>query len=205
MKRPTQRTQPLPPGLSGTASFSPRIRLFRAVWHFAWLLLASWTPPPLHPWRRLLLRAFGAKIAPTARIYASAYVWYPPHLSMGPYSVMGPHVYCYCQDRITLESFVTVSQFSKLVTGTHDIDSPGFVLTTKPIVLKDHSWIAADAFVGPGVTVGEGAVLGARGATFSSLEPWGVYVGLPARKIRTRERGVLGCLAQKRPGGDASR
>jgi putative colanic acid biosynthesis acetyltransferase WcaF len=46
--------------------------------------------------------------------------------------------------------------------------------------------VAAEAFVGPGVTLGDGAVLGARGVAFADLEPWTVYIGNPMREVRKR-------------------
>ena len=70
--------------LEGGPSFPLRHRLFRAGWIVAWTLLARWTPPPLHAWRRLVLRLFGARLAPAARVYASARVWYPPEPRHGP-------------------------------------------------------------------------------------------------------------------------
>ena len=175
-------------GLS-PASFSLRHRLFRAVWGVTWLLLAAWTPPPLHLWRRFLLRLFGAKLAPGARIYGSANIWYPPNLTMGRNAVIGWKVNVYCQGPVTLGDYAIVSQFAHLVSGTHDIDNPGFQLLTKPIQIGDHAWVAANAFVGPGVTIGEGAVLGACGVTFKDLPPWTVHAGNPARFIRDRKRG----------------
>ncbi|WP_244294672.1 hypothetical protein [Pannonibacter sp. P2PFMT1] len=79
-----------------------------------------------------------------------------------------------------------VAQCAYLLGGTHDIDDPSFQLVTKPIVIGSHAWIAACAIVGPGVTVGDGAVLGGGAVTFSDLEPWSVYIGNPAKKLRTR-------------------
>ncbi|VTZ26248.1 putative glycose-acyl transferase (fragment) [Methylocella tundrae] len=76
------------------------------------------------------------------------------------------------------------------MSGTHDIDSPTFQLYTRPIRICRYAWVASDAFVGPGVTVGEGAVLGARGVAFKSLEPWTVYGGNPARVIRKRRSAI---------------
>jgi putative colanic acid biosynthesis acetyltransferase WcaF len=185
-------TQPLDAKCSsavvGKPSFSLSNRLVRTVWNLTWLLLASWTPPPLHPWRRLLLRLFGAKIASTARIYGSARVWYPPHLEMGEYSVMGWQTNCYCQAKVTLEDYANVAQRAFLCAGTHDINDEHFQLITKPIVIKRHAWLAADVFVGPGVTVGEGAVIGARGVAFKDLEPWTVYIGNPLRELKRRRK-----------------
>ncbi len=174
-------------GVHGGAYFSLKHRIFRGVWNIVWLLLASWTPPPLHPWRRFLLRLFGAKIGKHTRIYGSARIWYPPNLEMGDYSVLGWKVNCYSQGKVILEDYANVAQYVHLVTGSHDIDDPSFQLFTKPIRVCRHAWLASDCFVGPGVTVGEGAVLGGRGVAFKDLEPWTVYVGNPAKPIRKRK------------------
>lgn len=175
-------------GVFAGVSFSARHRLYRAIWNATWLLLAAWTPPPLHGWRAMLLRMFGARIGPGARIYGSARIWYPPNLEMGANAVLGWRVNCYNQGRIVLEDHAVVSQFAHLVSGTHDIDDPGFQLRTHPIRIGRNAWVAANAFVGPGVTIGEGAVLGAAGVAFNDLEPWTVYGGNPARVIRPRAK-----------------
>ncbi len=174
-------------GVHGGAYFSLKHRLFRAVWNIAWLLLASWTPPPLHAWRRFLLRLFGAKISRSARIYGSARIWYPPNLEMDDFAVLGWRANCYNQGMIKFGRYATASQYSHLVSGTHEIDDPHFQLVTRPIELGDHAWVASGAFVGPGVTIGEGAVLGACAVAFKRLDPWTVYVGNPARAIRARK------------------
>lgn len=172
--------------LEGGASFSLGHRVFRSLWNIVWLLLASWTPPPLHRWRNLLLRGFGAKLHPSARVYGTARVWYPPNLSMAEHAVMGPRVTCYCQDTITIGKKATVSQGAHLCAGTHDIADPDFQLITKPIVIESLAWVAAEAFIGPGVTVGEGAVVGARAVLFKNAGSWGVYAGNPAKRIKER-------------------
>jgi putative colanic acid biosynthesis acetyltransferase WcaF len=170
----------------GGPSFSLSHRVFRLLWNTTWLLLASWTPPMLHAWRRNLLRLFGAKIDPTAVIYGSARIWFPPNLEMGPHACLGPRVNCYAMAKIRLEQYALVSQGAHLCAGSHDIDDAHFQLIARSITIGANAWIAAEAFVGPGVTVGEGAVLGARGVAFRDLPPWTVYVGNPARQIRRR-------------------
>lgn len=172
----------------GGAYFSLKHRMFRGVWNITWLLLASWTPPPLHAWRRFLLRLFGARIGRGARIWGSTRIWYPPNLEMGDYAVLGWKANCYSQDKIVLEDYANVAQYVHLVSGSHDIDDPNFQLVTRPIRICRSAWIASDAFVGPGVTVHEGAVLGGRAVTFKDLEPWAVYVGNPARSVRMRKK-----------------
>jgi putative colanic acid biosynthesis acetyltransferase WcaF len=172
----------------GGPSFGFGHRAYRAVWMLSWGLLAAWTPPVFNPWRRVLLRLFGARIAGTARIHASARIWYPANLEMEDQSCLGPRVECYTMAKITLGPYALASQGAHLCAGTHDIDDPHFQLRAAPIAIGARAWIAADAFVGPGVTVGEGAVLGARGVAFSDLEPWTVYIGNPAREVRKRRR-----------------
>ena len=172
----------------GGPSFSLGNRLFRGIWRLAWFLLASWTPPFLHSWRRFLLRIFGSKIAQSAYVYGSVRIWYPPNLEMAEHSCLGPEVNCYCMAKISLGPHALASQGAHLCAGTHDIDDPHFQLITRPIAIGARAWIAAEAFVGPGVTVGEGAVLGARGVAFRDLEPWVVYAGNPMQEIRKRRR-----------------
>jgi putative colanic acid biosynthesis acetyltransferase WcaF len=111
---------------------------------------------------------------------------------MGDYSCLGPGVDCYTVSLIRIGSYATVSQYSFLCAASHDIDSPDMKLITAPIVLADHVWVAADAFVGPGVTVQEGAVVGARASVFKDVAPWTVVGGNPARALRLRSRAILG-------------
>ena len=172
--------------LEGGPSFALSHRLFRLVWQASWLLLAAWTPPPLRRWRRRVLVAFGARLAPGADVRASARVWYPPNLVMGNGAVLGPGATCYNIARVTIGARTVVSQGAHLCTGSHDLADPHFQLVAKPIVLGDRVWIAAEAFVGPGVMAGDGAVLGARAAAFSDLSAWTVYRGNPAGAIRLR-------------------
>lgn len=172
--------------LEGGPSFSLQNRLVRACWNVVWLLLASWTPPPFHRWRNWLLRQFGANLHPTARVYGQAKVWYPPNLTMHAYAVLGPHADCYCQGRITIGEKATVSQGAYLCAGTHDISDPSFQLVTRPIVIGSRAWVAADAFIGPGVAIHDGAVIGARAVLFKDAEAMGVYVGNPAVLIKHR-------------------
>lgn len=167
-------------------TFDLRHRLYRLLWQACWLLLARWTPPPAHRWRIALANLFGARIDPTAALYPSVRIWYPRHLTMQARSTLAPGVSCYCVAPVTLGVYAIVSQGAQLCTATHDLDDPAFQLLAAPIRLGAHSWICAEAFVGPGVSLAEGAVLGARGAAFRDLPAWTVSGGVPARVIRAR-------------------
>ncbi|RYY89773.1 MAG: putative colanic acid biosynthesis acetyltransferase [Comamonadaceae bacterium] len=170
----------------GGPSFTLWNRVFRAVWALTWAVCASWTPPPLRGWRRFLLKLFGARMGVLADVRGSATVWYPPHLEMADRSLLAERVNCYNMAPISLAEGALVSQGAHLCAGSHDITTPEFQLFARPIAIGARSWVAAEAFVGPGVTIGEGAVLGARAVTFGPLEPWGVYTGNPARLLKRR-------------------
>ena len=171
----------------GGASFDLRNRAYRAIWIASWLLLARWTPPPMHAWRRSVLRPFGAKVGRNVRIYASTRVWYPPNLVLHDGVLLGPGVNCYNQGLITIGSNAVVSQGAHLCASTHDISDPHFQLQLKPIEIGSRAWVAAEAFIGPGASVGEGVVIGARAVFFGSAEPWTVYAGNPARQLKHRK------------------
>lgn len=176
------------PPIEGGPTFSRAQRLHRAIWITTWLFLCSWTPPFLYKWRRLILVIFGANLHPTARVYSSAKIWLPANLTMEENSCIGPKSNIYTMAPIKLGAHSLVSQGAFLCTGSHNIDQKSFPLVTKPIEIGCHAWVAAEAFVGPGVKIGSGAVLGARSCAFHHLEPWTVYVGNPAIKRRTRCR-----------------
>lgn len=165
---------------AGAPSFSFRHRLLRIIWGITWKLLGSWTPPPMRKWRVFLLRTFGASVDYTAQVYGSAKIWYPPNLKMHRYSSIGPDVICYSMGPIEIGEYTVISQRAHLCTGTHDIHHESFQVYAQPICIKENAWVCAEAFVGPGVTIGNGAVLAARAAAFGSLEDWSIYKGNPA-------------------------
>lgn len=174
--------------LEGGASFSLGNRVLRVVWGTAWLVLARFTPPPLHPWRRLILRLFGARVGKGARVHASAAIWLPANLELGDHALIGPGARIYNQGRIRIGARTVISQRAHLCASSHAIDDPHFQLVLRPVTIGAGCWVAAEAFVGPGVTMADGAVLAARGALFDDAEADGVYRGNPAVKIKERRR-----------------
>src|SRR5690606_9190408 len=129
----------------------------------------------------------GAKIGKNANIYASAKIWAPWNLEIGKFSGLGPGVDCYNQGKIIIGDHCNISQKTYLCASTHDFTASNFPLVLRPIEIKDQVWIAADAFIGPGVSIGEGAVVGARTAVFRDVEKWSVVGGNPAKFIKKRE------------------
>jgi len=136
----------------------------------------------------MILRLFGASMHKTAIVRSSARIWWPANLTMDAHSSLGPGSICYNVAPVTLAPFAIVSQGAHLCTAGHNIDQHDFPLTAAPIHIGACAWIAAEAFVGPGVSMAEGAVLGARGVSFRDMEPWIVYAGNPAKAVRQRRR-----------------
>lgn len=170
-------------------------KLRRALWQMIWLILFRPSPVLLHGWRRLILRAFGATVGPGAAIYPGVRIFSPWMLTVGPNAAIGPGATLYSVGRITLGPRAIVSQGAHLCTASHDITSPGFTLITAPITLESDAWVAAEAFIGPGVTLHEGAVAAARACVTRSIAARRIMAGNPARDIGARAeegRNVLG-------------
>jgi putative colanic acid biosynthesis acetyltransferase WcaF len=169
------------------ASFSLSNRLARAAWSLVQATLFRWSPRPFHEFRSILLRAFGAKVGSAVHVYPGARIWAPWNVELGDQSGFADGVTVYSQGKIILGKRVVISQGTYLCAGTHDYERPGFPLVTAPIVIGDHAWIAAEAFIHPGVTIGEGAVIGARSVVTKDMPPWTVCAGHPCKPIKPRE------------------
>ena len=158
----------------------------RIVWHIVNLTLFKIFPGSLFKWwRNMILRLFGAEIDKDALIYSSCKIYAPWNLKIGR-ACIGPNTQLYNKAPITIGNDCVVSQGSYLCTASHDISSTMLPLIIKPIVLENYVWVAADAFIGMGVTIGEGAVVGARSAVFKDVESWSVVGGNPAKLIKKR-------------------
>ncbi len=168
-------------------AFSAGNRLRRAVWGVVYALLFRPSPRPLHGWRRFLLRCFGAQVARDCHIYAKAQIWAPWNLICGEAACIADGAIVYNPSPCTLGSHAIVSQEAYLCGATHLYDDPGFPLVSFPISVGDYAWICARACVQPGISVGEGAVLAMASVATHDLDPWTVYGGVPARKIKLRQ------------------
>jgi len=161
-------------------------RIGRWLWGITWILLFRPSPVIFHGWRRVLLRLFGATVGRCAHAYPSVRIWAPWNLKMADGSCLAPHVDCYCVDKVELGVHATVSQYSFLCTASRDSRRRSLPLISAPIVIGKDAWIAADVFVGPGVSIGEGAIVGARSTVLRDVPPWVLAAGNPAKVVRTR-------------------
>lgn len=166
--------------------FSLGNKLARVLWDATWLCLFRPSPRPLHAWRRSLLRLFGAKIGKGVHLCPSCRITMPWKLIMGDYSCLGDSAICYNVGGVRIGAHATVSQYSHLCSSSHDYEHANMPQIFGRVAVEDQSWVCADAFIGPGVTVGQGAVVGARASVFKDVDPWTVVGGNPARFIKKR-------------------
>lgn len=124
-------------------------------------------------------------------------------LEIGDYMHISPYV---CTiggktTKVTFEDFTFVAAGTKIVTGSEDYTGVGLVGATIPIeyrkvIFKDvtfkrFSGCGVNCSIMPGVTFGEGSILGANSLALSDLEPWTIYVGSPAKPIKIRDKHII--------------
>lgn len=170
--------------------YTTREKIARVLWNYFGQKVFRCT---FHNWyglRNALLRLFGAKVGTPVRIRPTVLIEQPWNLAIGNNSSIGDRAIIYCLGPITIGQHVSISQGAHLCAGTHDYRKLDMPLLRPPIVVRDYAWIAADAFVGPNVEVGEGALLGARTCAMKNLDQWTIYAGNPAQPVKARPRPV---------------
>jgi len=162
-------------------------KIARFIWGVIWLIFARPIPRMmLNSWKIALLRAFGAKIHSKAIVYSSARIYMPWKLEMAAFAVLAAEVDCYNVAKITIGAYSIISQKTYLCAASHDITKINMPLIAAPIDIKDQVWISADAYIGMGVTIGQGAIVGARASVFKDVKPWTIVGGNPAKFIKNR-------------------
>lgn len=168
------------------ASFSFSNRVARVVWNLVYIVLFRFSPKPLHAWRSFLLRVFGAKVGKGVHVYPGVKIWAPWNLELKSECGIGSGAILYSQGKVVVGHRAIISQGVHICTGTHDYTKEGHPLVTAPITIGDKAWVAAEAFVHPGVTIGEGAVIGARSVVTKDMPGWMVCSGNPCTPLKQR-------------------
>jgi putative colanic acid biosynthesis acetyltransferase WcaF len=165
---------------------SARNKLARVAWNIVWTLLFRPSPRPLHAWRAFLLRCFGAQLGPRCHIYPGARIWAPWNLVCEEGAAIADEAVIYNAARVSLGAYAIVSQQAYVCTATHDFNDPTFPMVVAPIALGARAWVCARACVLPGISLGDGAVLGLAAVATKDLEAWQIHAGNPARRIKSR-------------------
>jgi putative colanic acid biosynthesis acetyltransferase WcaF len=157
------------------------------LWMLVSLLLFRLCPLPLYGLKKSILRWFGAQVGEGVVIKPDVRITFPWKLILGDHVWLGEGCWLLNLAPITIENHACISQRAFLCTGSHDYKSATFDLRVHPIVIERGAWLGACAWVGPGVRVGDHAVLTANSVASRDLEPSGIYQGNPARLIRYRK------------------
>lgn len=169
-------------------AFSLGNRIKRLVWNVTWLFFYRTSPRPFHAWRSMLLRLFGATMGPNCHFYPGSRVWAPWNLICADQVTAGDGVEIYNAAPMRFASHVIMSQGAYICGATHDYDDPAFPLLAYEMSFGAYAWICARSSVGPGVHMGEGAVLGLAAVATRNLDAWSIYAGNPAVFIKERRR-----------------
>lgn len=171
-----------------TDTHTPGVNIIKQLlWFFIGSPLVATHWIPISVFKVFVLRMFGAKIDQGVRIKPGLRVKFPWRLTVGEYAWLGEDAWIDNLAQVTIGAHTCISQGVYLCTGNHDWNHPDFKLITAPIEIQESCWIAAKSIVGPGVTVGKGAVLVMGGVVGKSLEPMTVYAGNPAKAIKKRK------------------
>jgi putative colanic acid biosynthesis acetyltransferase WcaF len=158
----------------------------RVLWHYLSGLIFKTRLFPVYGIKVALLRLFGAKIGKQVEIKPCVNIKYPWLLTIADEVWIGENVWIDNIAMVTIGSNVCLSQGAVVLTGSHDHKKTSFNLITGPVNIEDGAWICALAIVNQGITVGTHAVLTAGSVATKNLEPYTVYQGNPAVKIRDR-------------------
>lgn len=167
-------------------NFRDRPGWYVQLWWLVQYSLFRMSPQFMYGWRRWLLQVFGATVGQKVLIRPTARVTYPWKVRIGDYSWIGDDVVLYSLGEIEIGSNVVISQQSYICAASHDYTSPAFDIFAKKVQIEDEAWLATDVFVAPGVTIGKGAVIGARSSVFNNLPPMMLCIGCPAKPLRER-------------------
>lgn len=173
-------------------TYSPGAPLWKQLlWYFIGSPLVESYWLPISALKVRILRLFGAKISQGVRIKPGVRVKFPWRLTVGDYAWIGENTWIDNLAPVTIESHACISQGVYLCTGNHDWNHPDFKLIPASIHIEESSWIGAKSVIGPGVTVGRGAVLALGGVTGHSLQAMTIYTGNPAQAIKERKVGKI--------------
>jgi putative colanic acid biosynthesis acetyltransferase WcaF len=166
--------------------FRGRNGLAVQVWWMVQSTFFAWSPQFAYGWRCFILRCFGAKVGNNVIIRPTVRVTYPWKVTIGNYTWIGDNAELYSLGEISIGNNVVISQKSYLCAASHDYQSESFDIFAKKIVIEDEAWLATDVFVAPGVTIGRGAVIGARSSVFSDMPAGMICLGSPAKPVKPR-------------------
>jgi len=135
--------------------------------------------------RDSLARRWGATIGEGGSMSRHVKLFHAHNIKVGDETIIGD-VILQAWEVIEIGNNVIINDGSILLTGSHDINSPSFAGKCRPIRIGNYVWIATKAMVLSGVTIGEGAIVGAGAVVRENVPPFGIVIGNPAQVIGYR-------------------
>ncbi len=140
--------------------------------------------------RRSRLTREGASIDQTSEVGVIKADGDRRNLSIGAHSFLG-RVELALHDQIKIGNNVCINDGVKLLSGSHNINDPRWKLLKKPIFIDDFVWIATNAIILPGVSIGKGAVIGAGAVVCKDVAPFSIMVGNPAKALSKKREEIF--------------
>jgi len=163
-----------------------RNRFIRVLWFFVNAFFFQSCLVPVSTLKVFLLKAFGATVGEGVIIKPSVNIKYPWYLEIGNHTWIGEKVWIDNLAKVKIGNHVCLSQGAMLLTGNHNYKKETFDLIVEEIVLEDGVWIGAKSLVCPGVVCYSHSVLSAQSVATMNLDPFFIYSGTPAQKVRER-------------------
>jgi putative colanic acid biosynthesis acetyltransferase WcaF len=169
-----------------TTPYSVKLKLKIYLWKFINKTIFRIIPNQLRKPRILMLRLFGANLASSVFIHRKSNIEHPWNLTMGHLSSVGENSWIYCLDKIIIGQKCTIGKDCYLITGSHDVTDFFFSQLTKPIIIKDGTWVTTGVYIMPGVIIEEFNVIGAKSLVLNNTQPFSIVAGNPAKFIKNR-------------------
>ena len=166
--------------------YRPGSAFKRFFWHYINTIVFKSGIFPFYGLKIFLLKAFGAKVGQGVIIKPFVNIKYPWFLSIGNHVWIGENVWIDNLADVTIGNNACLSQGALLLTGNHNYTKPAFDLSINSIILEDGVWIGAKAIVCPGVICKSHSVLMIGSIATGDLQPYSIYTGNPAEKIKSR-------------------
>ena len=138
----------------------------------------------------MILRWFGAKVGREVHLYSSTRIYMPWNVEIGDWAALGEEVFIYSLGKVCIGASASLAYRAHVCAGTHDFSDPALPLLKPPVVIAEQAWIGTEAFIGPGVTVCMGAIVGVRAVVVRDVPSLNIVAGNPARQIGTRRLGA---------------
>lgn len=169
----------------GDYNAGPKFRLL--VWYLINYMIFNSSLPWPYAVKRKLLRLFGAQVGEGLIIKPKVRIKNPHRLRLGNHCWIGESAWIDNLEDVDIGSNVCISQGAMLLTGNHDYTVSSFPYRLGKIKLEDGVWVGAQSVVCPGVTCHSHAILTVNSVATKDLEPYSIYSGNPATKVRERK------------------